>query len=1858
MQQAFLAITGVEIKEYGNGGTGTVNEQLDSWMNDITGQIEDIAHSGDNDFLELDDDELKSLRKGFFAIQNIRRAWSAINDSVAETRNLVHQEMTGVGGREKSKLDNQLLESEMTHQTTKFELAVNLTQTRIQLFNQRKTLQNEIEKAKASQVFNIIANVFMVAAIIVGIFIPPLGLAIGLAGAAIRLGGAIYADSLTEEYNPDLPSDDGKVKQDANTGDAAVDTINETENMEDEIIAQTDEKMIEEKKQKKGWFAKAWESISPGGAIVGRADENYKQLNTKAIAEMHAKLVAIQNIKRAILAIYAEKQKTRNLVHMEMTGIGGRDNSGFVNKAFESDMKQKQFEMEMRVFMLNEFKNAENLKIARAKKLAVAIDSFVISVGLQVGLYFVGQWVGEALSESASNAAAEGASEAAAEGASEAAAQGASEAAAQGAGEAAAQGAGEAAAQATAQGAAETTSTTTANATTTAAEQAAAQAIEKAGERGAMVGAGIGSALAGLLGQMVAQAVYGDLNGSYGNDGMPEYVGVSKKNNPHSVDARLDNLEYQIYQDLLSLGINTSVGGGYWGIDGAKISKLRNALGRIFYIRTAIATVAAAQQNMRNLVHMEMTGIAGRQAGELTEAVNQANFQRALKTMSYFTQYLEQRVEAHNKSVDARKKINDAFVKFGVDLFLAAAGVTAALRFDIAAFYYIISPVLQLTNSIYDVIVNYQRSKEGDGDLGDYNAYRTAREITRRNDPDSATNRLDQAEAEVYGEISQNLIEEVGGGRWGLNSGALSLIQNKMERIYNIRQALARLREAEAEARAMVHAAMTGVGGDVGSFSSAFAIDRAIAMANVADLFANIRTIVERHNQMNDASREMWQALATTVVNALLLWFAIEEIKIDSKNTDATKDAREQAENMTKAREQYKELLKNGAISSSADLEKMYDLLRQISAAQKKIAAFKEVSESLSAQLEQWQLYSLITSIAGSMSDWLVGIIYDSSAGSRESKAEELGAQAANNNESQPGWAGSVSGSENRAVNSSIGFGEAKLDGEVAEIRSQQNEELFNGLFNTTMSLMQYFIKKNIKAEDIKNYIKNDRSEEKAVPDQTAVAAEDGITAGNISGQGISSIVEAEIKLQTFKGVVAKRLEDERAALVAEEAAGKSDEAQATREKIVKLEQLTAKLEAIQAKFESVKSSYFSITAAFAGPADVFGNSSAAAASIISDLKSAIASAVSEAGATDVAALTAISTSIAQVENNVKSMEIAFKINEMITSAKTLLAEIAKELKEGAAQSSQAENADAGATERPLISAEQIAAHAQEKMERIRQAYVQAVSIYETSVADNPALKDVFAKIMVGIDEAVVRLEQQLAAAVALPTNEPLVSLRNELADFKQQIASFEQRAEIKAGLAAVAVNNPRVVAQSPVIIPPLPQEPARQTRALMQYAQTIEDAIPAQQPAVRNEISKQIQSASPEAVAEAMKAASPEQAAKLAKLLSLMNAEQISEVSKAVSSSKMTETQLAAAIAGLEAEVEEINAALQGKDSKSPEAVELKMNRLKIQALKGSLKQALEDKFRASDSKLTTAQVETKADQLVVAFRPAAKTNAASAKIAQAQPLNISLPAELEPIFAAVKPGQPITPEVAQAAAKAVIANPQAAAEVIPEILVSLPASPESEKAAREIVALAANSKTAPEVMVAITARIAEISPGVAAAVIAEVIRQAPQTVALLSALPHSDKNKNLVELAITLNAARKSATTEQNAETQYILVRDANASEIHVDPSNNRIICPLKMNPSPEQIRHELIHVISDLLELNLGADAEEWLAHPDNEAVVLEIAKQPKPFAALQALVKNLPAEKIPELARQQILNPAAELDAAQPGVQSDRDNFANN
>lgn len=395
---------------------------------------------------------------------------------------------------------------------------------------------------------------------------------------------------------------------------------------------------------------------------------------------------------------------------------------------------------------------------------------------------------------------------------------------------------------------------------------------------GGVAGAGIGFALGQAVGSSFAE--YGVSIGLFGNDtayGMSDYdpeiellkQGGSKATSKEFAD-RLNEIEIQIYKETIKNGL-TSIGDGYVGLNSDKLAGLEKSMLNLMNTAINVETMRNMRAKLANTV---MSVFGGAAPESSSSELLTAHYENSLQTMGQLKQLLSEKSEVHNRIIDAEKAEDFALVKFVVVSAIAGAMLVAGTA--VSSLTYLIfsigNTLLSLSSLVTSIVKSALESRHDFGELASY-ANREADEARKATKEGNIIDRLDQMEANLF--LDGSLIQEIGGGRWGINSGQMGVFSQKLDQIFRIRDAIAQSRKLLADMRAEVARAVGGIGSvnvlnnlDTVNFQT-----NAIAQQVLQNQMEALGMVIQRHNKMNMAEQQIWLnavKAAITVASAII----------------------------------------------------------------------------------------------------------------------------------------------------------------------------------------------------------------------------------------------------------------------------------------------------------------------------------------------------------------------------------------------------------------------------------------------------------------------------------------------------------------------------------------------------------------------------------------------------------------------------------------------------------------------------------------------------------------------------------------------------------------------------------------------------------------------------------------------------------------------------------------------------------------------------------------------------------------------------------------------------------------------------
>jgi hypothetical protein len=324
-----------------------------------------------------------------------------------------------------------------------------------------------------------------------------------------------------------------------------------------------------------------------------------------------------------------------------------------------------------------------------------------------------------------------------------------------------------------------------------------------------------------------------------------------------------------------------STGNGKMGVDYQKIANARAKVTEKFIAADVQASIHKALRQMRSLVHEEMTGIQSSTGGGLSDEVNMIIAQSAMDSISMLTEYLVQEADIQNRVAEANTEITKlngeiareetAAVIAGIE-YAFGAGYDSSLAGTIAS---LIMSIANTWNAWEEYWYDYHQAQD---DLGQIETYLHIKE-TLDADPNSVTSRLEDLENQCIDEIGAGLLQDLGAGYIGVNRSMAAKYNDFIERLYRAENEKAKLREVLQELRSIVHQTMTGISSVTSDVSSEILrLKEQEVMAKINDMFQKLEVLCQRWNQITEAEMAAEMAKIQAIMATINL--AIQALEV------------------------------------------------------------------------------------------------------------------------------------------------------------------------------------------------------------------------------------------------------------------------------------------------------------------------------------------------------------------------------------------------------------------------------------------------------------------------------------------------------------------------------------------------------------------------------------------------------------------------------------------------------------------------------------------------------------------------------------------------------------------------------------------------------------------------------------------------------------------------------------------------------------------------------------------------------------------------------------------------------------------
>jgi len=391
-------------------------------MNTLDRATLDTTDNGN--YREMNYDLAVALRKAIFGAGQQVRIGLMGKETMATMRNLVHQEMTGIGGRQmRTDITSALHESEQNAILTWFDHSVELVAQRIQLENQQvyydiniRKIRDQVNQMRNTQWAHYVSRAIDAVAMVVGVVlacIPGVGWVAGLVVSAIlsilsqafegtrNWANALMARHFEQTYN-DVIRPTAYNYQERGSGsfartgdsDSITDMAADAElDAEEEAGDMTADNYLDEQNN-------GHDSPSNDLTRIWRGDfHSFGGSYAFDGVEFAAAFDRISRAQRVVMELNGIREamvEMRNMVHMEMTGIGGRSPSNILTYAMEAARGQMSFIANLSSMSIKDVQQSRNLQYDRNRRLLQASQAAASAyIGMQTAII---PWVGGTLS--------------------------------------------------------------------------------------------------------------------------------------------------------------------------------------------------------------------------------------------------------------------------------------------------------------------------------------------------------------------------------------------------------------------------------------------------------------------------------------------------------------------------------------------------------------------------------------------------------------------------------------------------------------------------------------------------------------------------------------------------------------------------------------------------------------------------------------------------------------------------------------------------------------------------------------------------------------------------------------------------------------------------------------------------------------------------------------------------------------------------------------------------------------------------------------------------------------------------------------------------------------------------------------------------------------------------------------------------------------------------------------------------------------------------------------------------------------------------------------------------------------------
>src|SRR3989339_132230 len=287
-----------------------------------------------------------------------------------------------------------------------------------------------------------------------------------------------------------------------------------------------------------------------------------------------------------------------------------------------------------------------------------------------------------------------------------------------------------------------------------------------------------------------------------------------------------------------------------------------------------IDTNLAAAETVKNFAYTQ-AGISG-DSNDVGSKYQTHSNKATSQKMNFALSITREIVEVSDRADEANKAVDKAWNNFYINMGVAVAGallgvgmaIGGAATSSIMTVFNLISPLMNLATGIYNIVFYQKESTSDFDDLeNDFNNARKLRQSQSKTSGLSVTDNLDQVELNIIGEVTKKMLS-----KYGLNSGFFGNFQTRASRLYEIKQAVYKMIDLEAEQIAKVAQEWSGYGaGGKRMIQKAGGQQRTLMFSGIENILRQMREMGSQLRKMERSDLMMIKSIISTSLAAVQL---------------------------------------------------------------------------------------------------------------------------------------------------------------------------------------------------------------------------------------------------------------------------------------------------------------------------------------------------------------------------------------------------------------------------------------------------------------------------------------------------------------------------------------------------------------------------------------------------------------------------------------------------------------------------------------------------------------------------------------------------------------------------------------------------------------------------------------------------------------------------------------------------------------------------------------------------------------------------------------------------------------------------